>query len=95
MDRISRKNLEALAQTINRELGRPQVTWRKEGERWVSNPGNFHLSGAYGGVSLHEICNESGGVHDVFSCGHQPKRDVYDRMQAFLAGLRHAKEQCK
>jgi hypothetical protein len=27
---------------------------------------------------------EGGGVRDVFSCGHVTKRDLYNRMSAYL-----------
>jgi hypothetical protein len=47
--------------------------------------GNFHLSGANGGVSLHQTMTEGGGVRDVFSCGHVTKRDLYQMMRAYLA----------
>jgi hypothetical protein len=51
----------------------------------TANVGNYHLSHAYGGVSLHQMSNLGGGVRDVFSCGHVPKRNLCDRMFAFLA----------
>jgi len=49
--------------------------------------GNFHLSHAYGGVCLHRMVNEGGGVTDIFGCGHVTKRDLANRMQAFIKGL--------
>ena len=45
---------------------------------------NTFVSGAYCGVSLHQTMNEGGGVRDVFSCGHVTKRDLYNRMHAYL-----------
>jgi hypothetical protein len=38
------------------------------------------------------MCNESGGVKNVFSCGHIPKRELYNRIHAFLDGLRYGKD---
>lgn len=32
------------------------------------------------------------GVHAVFSCGHVPARDLFNRMDAFLDGVRAAGE---
>jgi hypothetical protein len=52
-----------------------------------ANIGNYHINGAYGGVSLHRVCTDGGGIHDVFRCGHVKKKDLYYRMQAFLSGL--------
>ena len=51
-------------------------------------PGHYEISGAYGGYNLHRICNEGGGVENVFGCGHVPARDLYNRMRAYLEGLR-------
>lgn len=49
--------------------------------------GSYWLSFAYGGVSLHQLANTSGGVHDVFSCGHVPKRELFYRLDAYIAGI--------
>ena len=86
MDRITRANLEALVTRINREMGAPSEPYTKgEDGRFKANIGNYHISGAYGGVALHRIVNESGAIADVFSSGHVTKRDLYNRMRAFLA----------
>jgi hypothetical protein len=55
-------------------------------------PNIYSISYAYGGASLHRNCTadangESHGVHDVFGSGHMPKRELYERMQAFLRGF--------
>ena len=54
-------------------------------------PNVYMISYAYGGAALHRNCDvngdgESHGVHDVFGF-HMPKRELYDRMQAFLRGI--------
>lgn len=54
-------------------------------------PNVYSISYAYGGAALHRNCGvdaagESHGVHDVFGY-HMPKRELYDRMQAFLRGI--------
>lgn len=84
--RITDKDLEAVCLRINRTLNRPETTWTKTETGPRANIGNFHLSGAYGGVALHCICSDGGGVNDIFG-GHMPKRDLYNRMQAYLKGL--------
>lgn len=67
-------------------------------ETSANGPGAFHqvpnvysISYAYGGAALHRNCDvdasgESHGVSDVFGY-HMPKRDLYERMQAFLRGI--------
>ena len=86
--RTSVKRLESLVERINRMTDSPSTSWTKNKDgKLASNIGNFHISGAYGGVSLHRMENESGGVSDVFLCGHVPKRQLDDMMCAFIKGL--------
>jgi len=86
---------------INRATGSPLTPWATvlhtdnvtgNAIRARANIGNYHLSGAYGGVSLHRMSNEGGGVSDVFRCGHVPKRELAEKMWAFLAGYEAATE---
>jgi hypothetical protein len=88
--RITRAHLDAKAQTINSMTGAPQEPYRTVGGKAVANKGNCHISGAYGGYSLHRMSNESGGVSDVFNCGHIPARQLAALMSAYTAGLYYA-----
>lgn len=85
--RITRAFLEAKAATINSMRGAPAEPYRTVNGKAVANVGNYHISGAYGGYCLHRMCNESGGVFDVFSCGHVPARELAALMSAYTAGL--------
>jgi hypothetical protein len=86
--RITQKDLEAVVNRINAVTKSPPTSYTKTKDgKYKANIGNYHLSGAYGGVSLHRMHNSSGGVEDVFSCGHTTKRDLYNRMQSFLLGV--------
>ena len=87
MERITEKMLEMLVKRINQITGNPESSYTqdKDGE-YTANPGNYHLSGAYGGVALHQMANEGGGVHDIFG-GHMPKRELFERMHAFIKGI--------
>ena len=89
MERITNKDLEYLVNRINEVTNSPKESYTKNETtgRYQSNVGNYNIYGAYGGVSLHRIVNESGGIKDVFSCGCVPKRELYNRMQSFLSGL--------
>ena len=82
MERTTRKQLDFLCDRINSAKKTPPAPYD---DKLVGQIGNFHLSGAYGGVSLHQTMTEGGGVRDVFSCGHVTKRDLYNRMSAYLA----------
>ena len=94
MTRITLSDLEAVCRRINRTVNGTdeQELWtRGEDGNLQQTPDVYHLSGAYGGYALHRACSadgngESHGVHDVFGY-HMPKRELYDRMQAFLKGI--------
>jgi hypothetical protein len=92
--RITRKHLQPAIDRLNRETNSPASPWarRDEDGRRRANIGNYHLSQAYGGFSLHRMVNESGGVSDVFSCGHVPARDLYNQLHAFLRGIEFGRE---
>lgn len=85
--RITRAFLEAKARTINGMMGAPLESSRLVDGKYVSNVGNYHISGAYGGYALHRMSNEAGGVSDVFSSGHIPARELAGLMSAYTAGL--------
>ena len=50
---------------------------------------NFTLSYAYSGVSLLEPRTNKA----VFGCGHIPKRALWERMHAFIAGIEFERRQ--
>ena len=85
--RITRAHLDAKTDTLNRMTKSPTEPSRMVDGKWAANVGNYHISGAYGGYCLHRMCNESGGVSDVFSCGHIPARELAGLMSAYTAGL--------
>ena len=76
MERITEKHLNNEIKAINEKL----------------NPagnlvGSFELSSAYGGWSLVQIVNEGRGVRPVLGDYHRPKRELFEQMRAFNAGL--------
>lgn len=95
MDRITIKTLRARVDYLNRETNSPMepYTFDPETGRSKANIGNYHISQAYGGYSLHRMHNEGGGVEDVFRCGHTTARDLYNRIRAFEDGIYTAKQE--
>ena len=87
--RTTNKCLETLCQWINERTGSPlkPYTWDEATGRNRANVGNYHLSHAYGGVCLHRMHNEGGGVTTPLVHGHIPKRELELAMRSFLAGL--------
>ena len=91
MERITNKDLENLVMRINKITNSPETPYTKSDTGFKANIGNYHIDGAYGGVSLHRMHSEGGGVNEVFGCGHITKKDLYNRMRAFINGLSETK----
>lgn len=91
--KITEKQLQYLVDEINRATGSPMVPWshNEPGPGHHANIGNYHLSFAYGGVCLNRMMNEHGGVNCPLGMGHGPKRELYEKMRAFLDGMSAAK----
>ena len=88
-NRITDKNLQAVCDRINRLMGTPMDPYI-DGKAQI---GNYHLSHAYGGVTLHCMHNESGGVLEPLMTGHVPKRELYNQMFAFIAGINAGRDE--
>ena len=77
--RITQGILEQTVKIINKRNG-------------IENPnygtvGAYEISYAYGGVSLHKVMSKHGAVKDIFRCGHVPKKDLYNRITAYMEGM--------
>ena len=89
--RITNKDLERLIDRLNEVTGSPKqpYIYDETKKRSIAQVGNFHLSGAYGGVCCHRIRNEGGGVtipHGLPSY-HVTKKELYNALHSFLGGL--------
>lgn len=84
--RINKAQLETVLAWINEATGHTTEAWTKdESGRYRSNVGTYALDWAYGGVALVQFCNESGGERNIL--GRGTKRETYNQMRAFLAGI--------
>lgn len=91
MERITEKQLQAVVDRINRETGSPLESWtRGEDGKLRANIGNYHLDCAYSGYGLARHVTDGGGETSVLS-GFMPKRELYEKMHAFLRGIEAAK----
>jgi 2,4-dienoyl-CoA reductase-like NADH-dependent reductase (Old Yellow Enzyme family) len=87
-NRITDKDLQAVVDRINRITNSPMTPYVKDASgKHKAQIGNYHLSHAYGGVALHRMHNEAGGVTTPINSGHVPKRELYNLMQAYINGL--------
>lgn len=89
MNRVTEKQLQAIVDRLNRITGSPMAPYIN-GKAQI---GNYHLSHAYGGVCLHRMFNEAGGVSSPLSTGHVPKRELMGLLYAFINGIETAREE--
>ena len=91
MRQIDRNAVRAIMQRITEKMLRARVAYLNQLKGFdkpkYSEIGSYTLDYAYGGVSLHRYINEHGAIHDVFSCGHVPKRELYNRLNAFISAI--------
>ena len=82
-NRITESQLQSIVDRLNRITGSPAAPYA-DGKAQI---GNYHLSHAYGGVCLHRMFNDGGGVSSPLSCGHTTKRELATMLYAFIAGI--------
>lgn len=92
-NRITDSMLEARVRRLNQLTNSPITPYSQVGSMSIANVGNFHPSYAYGGVCLHRMANESGGVRTPIISYHTTKRELYDRINSFLDGIEFAQEE--
>ena len=87
-NRINQTDLENLLERINIAAGRNIKPYSNDGTRFHPNAGTYLLDWAYGGVRLSQMSMKEGctGQRGITSRG--TKRETYERMQAFLAGMK-------
>lgn len=89
--RISRESLDPIVRRINLIAGMPERPYLSDDAgRLQSQPGNFHLSMAYGGVALHRMSMSGAGTHDI--TGYLTSREQYHALHALREGLSLGRE---
>ena len=92
MNRITIENLNNLIDTLNNVTKNPSEPYARNSDgQVVAQVGNFHIDHAYGGVALHQMVN-GGGIRDVLNSGHVSKKELHQRMRAFLNGIEYAQQ---
>jgi len=89
--RITESVLKKRIEYLNSLTNSAETPYKRVDGKLIANVGNFHLSCAYGAVSLHRMANESGGVDSVFNCGYIPKKELYWRINAYIQALMDVK----
>lgn len=92
MQRVTIKQLESLCEMLNRMTDSPMKPYeRDEDGKLVAQIGNYHISQAYGGVCVHRMVNEGGGVNTPIVHGHIPKRELFEQIWAYIRGMQDAR----
>ena len=93
MPRVTVSELQSIIDRINRVTGSPMEPYVTGPDgRPQAQPGNYHLSRAYGGFCLHRMSNTGGGVSSPLYSGHIPARELRDQMLAYVYGLETVRE---
>jgi hypothetical protein len=91
MNQVTIKQLQAQIERLNQLTGNPLAPYtRSDDGKLHGNVGNFHLSQAYGGVCVHRMANDCGGVTTPIFHGHRPKREAFGLLVAYIAGIESA-----
>jgi len=88
--RTTNSTLDKLVAKLNKMTDAPLEAFVMVRGRSVAQPGNYHITTAFKGVSLHKITNDYGGIQDVFGRGPMTKRELYSMMVAFIVGYETA-----
>ena len=85
--RITDKMLNNSIEYLNKLMNAPETAYTKDDAGLKANVGHHYLYGAYGGVNLHRMVNEAGGV--TCPLGHVcvPKRELFNKLNAYIAGI--------
>jgi hypothetical protein len=89
------RDLEPAVTRLNRLTNSPQGAYSPAANgEWRANIGCYYLHQAYGGVCLHRMVGEAGGCTDVLGSGHVTKRDLYQRLHAYIRGIEEGMLKC-
>lgn len=93
MQRVTIAELQSIIDRINRVTGSPMLPYSMGDDgHHRANPGNYHLSRAYGGFCLHRMSTTGGGVRTPLMSYHVPARELRDQMLAYVYSLEAARE---
>jgi hypothetical protein len=86
--RTTKAHLESLVTRLNEVTGNPLETYSKDDTgHFKANIGNYHIYEAYGGVQLHRMVNDDGGIRVMSENGCTTKHDLYTQIQMLLKGI--------
>lgn len=87
VNRITIAMLEFKVDYLNKITNSPPTPWTRRNGVMLANIGNHHLSQQYGGVCVHRMATKGGGVTCPLDHGHAPKRETWEKLNAYIAGI--------
>ena len=87
--RISEKMLKSKIEYLNELTNSPLTPYTRIENKLRANIGNYHLSGAYGGVCVHRMSSEGGAVNTPIVYGHVPKKELWEKLCSFIQGIEY------
>ena len=93
--RITNKHLELQIERLNQVTNAPENPWTRADGKLTANIGSHYLSQSDGGVCVHRMMNTGGGVDTPVFYGHTPKRELFDRLVSYIAGIETGKQSRK
>ena len=91
MQRITQRDLEGLCDRLNKLTGSPETEWTRTNNTTTANIGNYHIDYSVGGVCLYRMENTGGAVSCPLVDYHTPKKELYNRIQAYIYGIIESK----
>ena len=92
-NRITEKMIQTRVDYLNKITGSPMQPYAKnENGEMKAQIGNFHMSHAYGGVCIHRMMNDGGGVDTPIISYHAPKRECFEALCNFISGIEFARQ---
>jgi hypothetical protein len=85
VQRTTQRQLDCKLADLNRVLGRPEASYKREGDKFTALIGNFHFDQSYGGWMLCEMCTEGGGIHS--RSPRLSKSQMWDYLDAMIKGV--------
>ena len=82
--RVTNSQLQSLIDRLNETTGNSKDAYGEDGN---ANIGTYYIDKAYSGNKLVQIMNKGGGVVTPLYTGYVTKRELYDRVYAFLCGI--------
>ena len=92
MERITRRNLEAQIDSINKALGHTGPLWQTIDGRNVATVGMLALDGAYGGWHVERMSNTGGGVSIIGHSYRMTARECWYMLRGMSDALAIGKE---